>query len=144
MRISVNDIFERRIGIFPAGFDDDGVLFCNQNFADYPFRRPRWPFDPWRAASPEWMLLSYRARLTQPRRRRIATAAYLAVTRTSAPGGRRAAQASANGFGRPRGDRLAVSAIQVNLADHALAEIAPRLDEGADRVTRGAGIYPTP
>ena len=29
-----------RIGLFPAGFDDDGVLFCNQNFADYPMVVP--------------------------------------------------------------------------------------------------------
>lgn len=31
MRISVNHDFERRVGLFPAGFDKDGVLFCNQN-----------------------------------------------------------------------------------------------------------------
>lgn len=36
MRISVNHDFERRVGLFPAGFDKDGVLYCNQNFADYP------------------------------------------------------------------------------------------------------------
>ena len=58
MRISVNHIFERRVGLFPAGFDADGVLFCNQNYADYPHRIPKGTFD---AASqgPEWMLLSY-------------------------------------------------------------------------------------
>lgn len=37
MRISCNSGFERRIGLFPAGVDGDGNLFCNQNFADYPF-----------------------------------------------------------------------------------------------------------
>ena len=31
MRISVNHDFERRVGLFPAGFDKDGVLYCNQN-----------------------------------------------------------------------------------------------------------------
>lgn len=50
MRISVNHVFERRIGLFPAGFDADGVLFCNQNFADYPMVVPDGPFDPWRDA----------------------------------------------------------------------------------------------
>ena len=30
----------RRVGLFPAGFDKDGVLFCNQNFASYPHRIP--------------------------------------------------------------------------------------------------------
>ena len=32
MRISINDVYERRVGLFPAGFDEDGVLYCNQNF----------------------------------------------------------------------------------------------------------------
>lgn len=58
MRISVNYSMERRIGLFPAGFDEDGVLYCNQNFADYPFRIPNGKFDP-RELKPEWMLLSY-------------------------------------------------------------------------------------
>ena len=59
MRISVNHSFERRVGLFPAGFDEDGVLFCNQNFADYPIRIPAGKFDP-KSIGPEWMLLSYR------------------------------------------------------------------------------------
>ena len=58
MRISVNHNFERRVGLFPAGFDKDGVLFCNQSFACYPRKVPQGRFDPW-ALEPEWMLLSY-------------------------------------------------------------------------------------
>lgn len=58
MRISVNHDFERRVGLFPAGFDEDGFLFCNQNFADYPHKIPQGPFDA-RNQQPEWMLLSY-------------------------------------------------------------------------------------
>lgn len=58
MRISVNHKFERRVGLFPAGFDEDGILFCNQNFADYPIRIPKGTFDP-KSIEPEWMLLSY-------------------------------------------------------------------------------------
>lgn len=63
MRISVNHSFERRVGLFPAGFDKDGILYCNQNFADYPYRIPEGRFD---AASlqPEWMLLSYKKPVT--------------------------------------------------------------------------------
>lgn len=59
MRISVNHDFERRVGLFPAGFDEDGILFCNQNFADYPFKIPQGKFDT-AALEPEWMLLSYK------------------------------------------------------------------------------------
>lgn len=58
MRISVNHPFERRVGLFPAGFDEQGTLFCNQNFADYPHRMPTEKWDV-AAQEPEWMLLSY-------------------------------------------------------------------------------------
>lgn len=59
MRISINHDFERRVGLFPAGIDDDGILFCNQNFADYPTKIPDGKFDPM-SVGPEWMLLSYK------------------------------------------------------------------------------------
>lgn len=59
MRISVNQSFERRVGIFPAGLDEDGILFCNQNFADYPILVPKGRFDP-REIQPHYMLLSYK------------------------------------------------------------------------------------
>ncbi len=58
LRISVNHIFERRLALSPAGFDADGILFCNQNFADYPMEIPSGKFDPW-SVTPKWMLLSY-------------------------------------------------------------------------------------
>ena len=58
MGISVNADFERRIGLFPAGIDEDGLLFCNQNFADFPLDIPEGRFDP-RKVKPAAMLLSY-------------------------------------------------------------------------------------
>lgn len=57
MRISVNQNFERRVGLFPAGFDSDGELFCNQRYGDWPMKVSQKAFDPWE--EPEWMLLSY-------------------------------------------------------------------------------------
>ena len=57
MRISRNHDFERRIGIWPAGFDADGELFCNQRYGDWPQSVTGEKKDPW--AAPEWMLLSY-------------------------------------------------------------------------------------
>lgn len=57
MRISKAFMFERRIGFFPAGFDEDGVLFCNQEFADYPMTIPNGPADPW-SLSAQSMLLN--------------------------------------------------------------------------------------
>ena len=53
MRISVHHDFERRVGLWPAGFDADGELFCNQRYGDWPMAAEG---DPWR--EPAWMLLS--------------------------------------------------------------------------------------
>ena len=58
-RISKNFSFERRVGIWPAGFDSDGELFCNQRYGDWPIAVGDGtgdPDDPW--AKPAWMLLS--------------------------------------------------------------------------------------
>lgn len=57
MRISVNHQFERRVGLWPAGFDADGELFCNQNYGDWPIAVSEGQDDPWR--EPQWYLLSY-------------------------------------------------------------------------------------
>lgn len=59
MRISVNQNFERRIGLFPSGIDEDGLLSCNQNFADYPIVLPDGKYDA-RDIKPQYMLLSYK------------------------------------------------------------------------------------
>ncbi len=59
MCVNVHAPFERRLGLFPAGVDEDGVLFCNQNFADYPIVLPEGKFDA-RKLQPRYMLLSYK------------------------------------------------------------------------------------
>ncbi len=59
MRISINENFERRIGLFPCAFDEDGVMYCNQNFADYPFALPEGKQENMSAIEPPFMLLSY-------------------------------------------------------------------------------------
>lgn len=40
MTIAVKNNFERRIGIWPAGFDKDEVMYCNTSFGDYPHWLP--------------------------------------------------------------------------------------------------------
>lgn len=57
--VCVNHNFERRLGLWPAGVDKDGLLFCNQYFSDYPKRIPEGKFDPM-GVVPESMLLSYK------------------------------------------------------------------------------------
>lgn len=34
--VSVKNTFERRLGIWPTGFDKEGNMFCNTTFGDYP------------------------------------------------------------------------------------------------------------
>ncbi len=38
--VSVKNTFERRLGIWPAGFDADDVMYCNTTFGDYPHYIP--------------------------------------------------------------------------------------------------------
>lgn len=57
--ISVKNNFERRIGIWPAGFDEDGVMYCNQAFGDYPAYLPDSREDHLKGRFTGWMLLNY-------------------------------------------------------------------------------------
>jgi len=54
MRISCNDNMERRLGLWKAGFDKDGVLYCDQRYGDWPVALNAPAF-----AKPDWMLLSH-------------------------------------------------------------------------------------
>ena len=54
--ICVKNNFERRIGIWPSGFDDDGVMFCNTAYGDYPTRLD--------GTFTGWMLLNYNKPVT--------------------------------------------------------------------------------
>lgn len=62
MQISKNHDMERRVGIWRAGFDKEGVLFCNQQFGDWPMAVEQAKEDPW--TKPEWYLLSYQKAMT--------------------------------------------------------------------------------
>lgn len=57
MRICKSHNFERRIGLWSAGYDANGDLFCNQRYGDWPQDMDALKADPW--ADPKWMLLSY-------------------------------------------------------------------------------------
>ena len=54
--IGVKNNFERRIGIWPAGFDKDDVMFCNTSFGDYPYYLD--------GRFTGWMLLNYNKPVT--------------------------------------------------------------------------------
>ncbi|MEQ9441058.1 MAG: family 43 glycosylhydrolase [Cyclobacteriaceae bacterium] len=62
MAISVNYHFERRVALFPTFFDEDGLMYTNTSFGDYPHFAPS---DLARqGAFAGWMLLSYRKPVT--------------------------------------------------------------------------------
>lgn len=54
--LSVKNTFERRLGIWPAGFDKDDVMWCNTAFGDYPHYLPGTETP---GAFTGWMLLNY-------------------------------------------------------------------------------------
>lgn len=58
--IGINWNFERRIAMFPAGFDADGQMFVNTRFGDFPQRAPTEKWTDRDALFTGWMLLSYR------------------------------------------------------------------------------------
>lgn len=57
--IAVKNNFERRLGIWPAGFDKDGVMYMNAAFGDYPHYLPSGPSDHLQSQFTGWMLLNY-------------------------------------------------------------------------------------
>jgi hypothetical protein len=59
-KISVKDRFERRIDMFPAGFDKDDIMYSNTSYGDFPVLLPTKKRDHTRGISPNWMLLSYK------------------------------------------------------------------------------------
>lgn len=56
--ISVKYKFERRIGLYPAGFDENGVMYTITSFGDYPTYLPENLSDHTQGKFTGWMLLS--------------------------------------------------------------------------------------
>ena len=52
--------FERRLGVFPAGFDTDGQLYATTAFGDYPNYHASAARDHLQSTFTGWMLLSYK------------------------------------------------------------------------------------
>jgi hypothetical protein len=59
LAISVKNNFERRLGIWPAGFDGEGVLYCNTAYGDYPHYLAAGKADHTQSRFSGWMLLNY-------------------------------------------------------------------------------------
>lgn len=59
MPISVNYKFERRLGLFPAGFENNGQMYVNTAYGDYPHYLPDTAVKNHKERFTGWMLLSY-------------------------------------------------------------------------------------
>lgn len=57
--VNMKNNFERRLGIWPADFDKDGVLFANTAFGDYPQWLPSQKKDHLTQNFTGWILLNY-------------------------------------------------------------------------------------
>ena len=64
MNVTVKNTFERRNGIWPAGFDADGIMYCNTAFGDYPHYLPSGQADHLQSRFTGWMLLNYKKPVT--------------------------------------------------------------------------------
>lgn len=62
MSLSINVNWERRLCMFPMGFDNDGIMFCDTRFGDYPHYAPAVPGKKGEFCG--WMLLSYKKPVT--------------------------------------------------------------------------------
>ena len=58
MAISVNYKYERRIGMYPAGFEQDGRMWINTAYGDYPHYLPKAGVENHKHRFTGWMLLS--------------------------------------------------------------------------------------
>ncbi len=64
MVIAVKNNFERRLGIWPAGFDKDDVMYMDAAFGDYPHYLPDSKSDHLKSGFTGWMLLNYNKPVT--------------------------------------------------------------------------------
>ncbi len=57
--ISQKQVFERRLGMYPVFYDDDGTMYSVTKFGDYPMVIPQHKASGFDDIFPGWMLLSY-------------------------------------------------------------------------------------
>ena len=60
LTISQKHMFERRLGLFPTFFDNDGILYTCTAFGDFPIIIPQKKISSPDELFPQWMLLSYK------------------------------------------------------------------------------------
>ncbi|GAA4311881.1 family 43 glycosylhydrolase [Pontixanthobacter gangjinensis] len=61
MALASNSHWERRLGMFPTYFDEDGLMYTNTSYGDYPLYAPSHPTKAGQHNG--WMLLSYKGKV---------------------------------------------------------------------------------
>lgn len=130
MRISKGHQFERRIGLFPAGFDEDGDLFCNQRYGDWPMTIKNGKTDPW--AEPEMFLLSY-GKKTTASSFDLSCPSANAVNENIRDWWKASVQDKIPRLEVDLGEVCRVEAVQINFADD---DLKVSLPAGAERIAR--------
>ena len=121
MSISVNNDMERRLGLWKAGFDRDGELWCDQRFGDWPVNMDAPAF-----SQPDFMLLSYQ----KPVGVSSGTGADK-ITNENVRDWWRADSAHDEWCSLDLGETMDVRAVQINFADEG---IDAQIPEDADRL----------
>lgn len=115
--IATKDIFERRLVMHPAFFDNDGLFYAYTGWGDYPMIVPKKKINSPQELQPEWMLLSYlkRTETSSEVRHYPACCAVDENIRSwwSAQTGNKGEYLTVD-----LGESCKVNAIQVNFADH--------------------------
>jgi hypothetical protein len=143
MHISENESYERRIGLFPCDFDEDGILYCNQHFSDYPFALPQGKSTLMKVTAPSMQLLSYNASVTASSNE-DGFEVMRAVDENIRSWWAASQEDKDPWFQIDLGTNNIVEAIQINLADHKMPD--QKIPEDKQFITRSGGrfIYTKP
>ncbi|MCR5229315.1 MAG: family 43 glycosylhydrolase [Solobacterium sp.] len=136
MRISVNANFERRVGLFPCGLDEDGLLYCCQGFGDYPTVLPEGKYSP-KDLKQQYFLLSYKKK-AEASSSQDGHPAELALNEDIRTWW--AAQTSQAWYLLDLGHSCRPHSVQINFADHKVAEMKVSRSERSDIMTNNRYI----
>jgi hypothetical protein len=125
--IAVKNNFERRNGIWPAGFDADGIMYCDTAYGDYPCLLPNALSQHQSGAMfAGWMLLNYAKPVTASSSLRGRSPNF-AVDENIRSYWSAASGDAGEWFQTDLGEVSTVSAIQINFADEA-AQVMGKVD----------------
>ena len=125
--LSLRETFERRIGLYPAGFDKDGVMYANTAFGDYPTSIPQSTEDHQKGNFKGWMLLSLNKKAWASSSDSIYTPGNASDENMRTYWAAKSGNAG-EWFAMDLGDVKQVNAIQVNYYEHKANQFGKAMD----------------